>query len=1074
MKRRFLGVFVALFLGCILGGVALAYDQEQELFPDALDYLTAGGISGDLKMLGYDLYTDADSDSRWEHGTDDQVDLYLSSTLEASFTGSGLALTDDLTLSGGGQILTTTNGNISLNPNGNGSVTMSMVGGGTSSFRIYTTDSGSTGTPISFINSTTTPADSDIVWTIVGYGKDHLANDTIYGTFYLSSDDVTDTTEDGRFVFTYPVDAVNESVLIGSSDLTGSGVFTPAVWGYTGTLALNTTAVSNADVDVTPGGTGDLHLNGDGDSTFVYSSADAGAIGPYMSFYHNSASPAASDEIGVLSFVGRDSVPSDETYVLVTAVIDSPTSTSEKAHLAVSTPFAGVLSNQYLGTTPNGSQGITLYTDDPGAQGSVLEAWQNSASPAANDVLFSVLAYGESSTSATNLMGRLDGIVTDPTNGSEDFLWQASVEVGGTATTVAKIGSDGTLNGVFASKIYGLTADLVLYSQVNGSVGMSPSGTGDVIAYADADSDLRISSAVAAAATYGSLQLYHSRTASATLLDNDGTGIINFVARSEALADYNAGSIEMVVRDATDASFDSYLNLTTQLGGAAKTWKLGSITTVGATEVTALVGENGEYQYNADGDWCWGAIGGTNPQEVCLDMEVAAGIVRWKTGSAALTTIQSLINTQMYDQYSAYWGASNDFRIAYEVTTNSPDTIYFGTSTDSNAIVIGESGDILTNWAVCGGAGCANPTLIIQSADQTAITDKLELFHDQTDGRIRVDDRLCIIGTAGTQEDLCIDTSTGSSNAVTLNSSTGVTTVYMAFSLVAPDGTAVAFGTYSDAALSYNVTYDDALYFGVGSDTATVSLTQKGDIGTVDWQLDTACTLWQGGAACTDPTLVFQSSDQTTVTDKGAIWADQSGHLNIATETGDIYLKPKGADVIIGSGTADTDYTIGFNGETNDLTGTWLEDEAVLYWSADTSTYGGAYINGDTLVAVDEDVWTNVAGCTAMGLKQFTHNACALTAAATYSAGTYLVVANASLLGGNSDDIHFRIYNTTQAATTNCEGANNMDAAANQSGVSCSAIVTVAASDALQPQVINYTDGDDVTVHTLTWTITRL
>ena len=83
-----------------------------------------------------------------------------------------------------------------------------------------------------------------------------------------------------------------------------------------------------------------LTISDVGDATLI--STDAGAAaGPVLTLDRDSATPAASDIIGRVAFVGEDSAGNDETYGYIEGVINDPTSTSEDSTLRIVTRTAG-------------------------------------------------------------------------------------------------------------------------------------------------------------------------------------------------------------------------------------------------------------------------------------------------------------------------------------------------------------------------------------------------------------------------------------------------------------------------------------------------------------------------------------------------------------------------------------------------------------------------------------------------------------------------------------------------------------------------------------------------------------
>jgi len=73
-------------------------------------------------------------------------------------------------------------------------------------------------------------------------------------------------------------------------------------------------------------------------------STDAGAgVGPKLTLYRNSASPAANDVLGGYYFDGEDSAGNRETYARIYAQIDDPGSTTEDGSLSIDVMKAGAL-----------------------------------------------------------------------------------------------------------------------------------------------------------------------------------------------------------------------------------------------------------------------------------------------------------------------------------------------------------------------------------------------------------------------------------------------------------------------------------------------------------------------------------------------------------------------------------------------------------------------------------------------------------------------------------------------------------------------------------------------------------
>ncbi|MGO8242940.1 hypothetical protein [Rhizobium johnstonii] len=93
-------------------------------------------------------------------------------------------------------------------------------------------------------------------------------------------------------------------------------------------------------------------------------SADAGAaLGPILTLYRNSASPAASDAIGGIRFDGEDSAGNQQTYASIEGSITDPTTTSEDGALFLRAVVAGtlatIISMNGAAVTVNGTLTVT-------------------------------------------------------------------------------------------------------------------------------------------------------------------------------------------------------------------------------------------------------------------------------------------------------------------------------------------------------------------------------------------------------------------------------------------------------------------------------------------------------------------------------------------------------------------------------------------------------------------------------------------------------------------------------------------------------------------------------------------
>jgi hypothetical protein len=149
-------------------------------------------------------------------------------------------------------------------------------------------------------------------------------------------------------------------------------------------------ANDNADAEVViaaeDGSSVDLYAVSDG-SLLIVTDAGAGATGPLLQVYKNSASPAASDVVGRLEFAGEDSASNKTVYGQIRAEIEDPTSTTEDGALVFSVIGGGtvptgtmfLLSNTLAPTTSDGvALGTTAkqWSDLFLAEGGVIN-WDN-------------------------------------------------------------------------------------------------------------------------------------------------------------------------------------------------------------------------------------------------------------------------------------------------------------------------------------------------------------------------------------------------------------------------------------------------------------------------------------------------------------------------------------------------------------------------------------------------------------------------------------------------------------------------------------------------------------------------
>lgn len=96
-------------------------------------------------------------------------------------------------------------------------------------------------------------------------------------------------------------------------------------------------------------------------------------------------------------------------------------------------------------------------------------------------------------------------------------------------------------------------------------------------------------------------------------------------------------------------------------------------------------------------------------------------------------TIPQIYGQTYGDNAYVRFGADSNGQVGYN-TTQTPDALFFGTSADSNNLVIGEKTDVAYDFAH---ALSTNPTLFVQSHNQSA-TQWISFSHDGTNGVIDV------------------------------------------------------------------------------------------------------------------------------------------------------------------------------------------------------------------------------------------------------------------------------------------------------------------------------------------------
>ena len=327
--------------------------------------------------------------------------------------------------------------------------------------------------------------------------------------------------------------------------------------------------------------------------------------------------------------------------------------------------------------------------------------------------------------------------------------------------------------------------------------------------------------------------------------------------------------------------------------------------------------------------------------------------------------------TTFLDDTQLQFGTGNDTKCEYD-TAVTPDAMVCGLGSDSRVYYVCEAADLGTDWAL---AQQTNPTLCVQSADATTVTDRVCLAHDQTDavifssgGDIKVDPAGTMLYLANAAGPMLEDAASSTTNptvvpdrasatagmggtggdvelitngASRVNIDTGgditvnSTSMFITRILQTRDGSGGAtggvqtFGTSDDFRLMYSTTQTpDSMLYAVSSDSRAIVFTEVADM-TVDF----------AHALQTNPTLFIQSADGATIADYLSLAHDQTNS-------------------VVGSGSGTVTFPQGFAGTENAVTGA---DSLVV---ADCGRWTSVTVGIDTNQIVLPDVTGVPAGCT--------------------------------------------------------------------------------------------------------------
>ena len=244
-------------------------------------------------------------------------------------------------------------------------------------------------------------------------------------------------------------------------------------------------------------------------------------------------------------------------------------------------------STEYLLLEPSGisaNTALTLHQEAPGGIGPALYTyWQRAGSPGANDVVARWLADGNDTTSTQTTYGRLDIIITSPSNPSETGRFEFSVAVSGTLTERFAIydGECRAIAGLVAGSDAAITSGYVLdaVGAIRGTTYINVGGT----TVANATGEV-------AFGTSTDYMFFDPATSGTLLLEGDDAGALGPVFRtyhnsaspaaSDVLARWlgdgesstgatvNYGRLDLVAATVTNGSEDAYWSTLVMDGGA--------------------------------------------------------------------------------------------------------------------------------------------------------------------------------------------------------------------------------------------------------------------------------------------------------------------------------------------------------------------------------------------------------------------------------------------------------------------------------------------------------------------------
>ena len=226
----------------------------------------------------------------------------------------------------------------------------------------------------------------------------------------------------------------------------------------------NIITTGNVGIGTGSGTSTPLHVVGsDNTTTLLVESTDADAsVGPIIELFRNSGSPADNDAIGRIDFKCDDDAGNASSFARIAVTALDVSNGSEDAKI----DFIAATNDTFTPTMSITGQKVGIGTDSPSnklhcvssdyqtarfessaadANGTYIEMYANSSSPADNDILGIVSFRGNNSAAEQMAYAHVRAIATDVTDGTEDGAILFHTRSNGSFGERLRITSDGNI-----------------------------------------------------------------------------------------------------------------------------------------------------------------------------------------------------------------------------------------------------------------------------------------------------------------------------------------------------------------------------------------------------------------------------------------------------------------------------------------------------------------------------------------------------------------------------------------------------------------------------------------------------